>query len=88
MTNREPISGQAIGANDATPTSWSDARGGLETAKTYWLATVRRDGGPHVRPVLAVWLDGALHVCASPTSRKAGYLVRSSRCVITGVSIS
>lgn len=37
----------------------------------YWLATVRRDGRPHVVPVLAVFVDGALHFVASPGSRKA-----------------
>lgn len=49
---------------------------------TYWLATVRPDGRPHVVPVLAVWLDGALHFTSSPTARKARNLARSPDCII------
>ena len=40
------------------------------------------DGRPHVVPVLAVWVDGALHFVASPTSRKARNLARDPHCVI------
>jgi len=28
----------------------------------YWLATVRRDGSPHVVPVDGMWLDGCCYV--------------------------
>ena len=34
---------------------WAEAR--LERARTYWVATVRPDGRPHVVPVWGVWLD-------------------------------
>lgn len=44
---------------------------------------MRPDGGPHVRPVLAVWVDGALHSTTNPTARKGRNLARDSRCVIT-----
>jgi nitroimidazol reductase NimA-like FMN-containing flavoprotein (pyridoxamine 5'-phosphate oxidase superfamily) len=50
---------------------------------TYWLATVRPDGRPHVVPVLAVWLDGALHFSSSPSARKAKNLASSPHCVLT-----
>lgn len=33
-------------------------------------------------PVLAVWVDGALHFCAGEASRKARNLARSPQCVI------
>ena len=45
----------------ATPTPWASARGRLGQAEVYWLATVRPDGRPHVTPLIAVWLDGALY---------------------------
>ena len=71
-------------ADDPRPaTTWGEARRRLEAAETYWLATVRRDGRPHVMPVLGVWLEGALYFSAAATSRKAKNLARSSRCVIT-----
>jgi hypothetical protein len=32
---------------------------------------VRADGRPHVTPLVAVWLDGALHFCCGSTEQKA-----------------
>ncbi|MDQ3924105.1 MAG: pyridoxamine 5'-phosphate oxidase family protein [Actinomycetota bacterium] len=57
-------------------------RGRLADADLYWLATVRPDGLPHLVPILAVWVDGALHFVASPTFRKARNLARDALCVI------
>jgi len=84
MAGKEPMAEQPLGADGTTP--WAEARGHLEEAGTYWLATVRPDGRPHVMPVLAVWVDGALHFSASPTSRKAKNLARDAHCVITAGS--
>ncbi|MGH2558273.1 MAG: pyridoxamine 5'-phosphate oxidase family protein [Thermomicrobiales bacterium] len=70
--------------NEARPLpTWAEARRRLEEAGTYWLATVRPDGRSHVMPVLAVWLDGALHVVAGDASRKARNLARDAHRVIT-----
>jgi len=55
----------------------------LAEAGTYWLATVRPDGRPHVVPVLAVWLDSALHFTSNRAARKARNLAHSPRCVIS-----
>jgi nitroimidazol reductase NimA-like FMN-containing flavoprotein (pyridoxamine 5'-phosphate oxidase superfamily) len=83
MTEKEPAAEQPYLAEDATPTPWAEARRRLVDAESYWLATVRPDGLPHLVPVLAVWVDGALHFVASPTSRKAKNLARDAHCVIT-----
>jgi nitroimidazol reductase NimA-like FMN-containing flavoprotein (pyridoxamine 5'-phosphate oxidase superfamily) len=83
MADKEPVAEQLLGTDDAAPTPWAAARGRLEEASTYWLATVRPDGRPHVMPVLAVWLDGALHFSTGETSRKGKNLARDPRCVIT-----
>jgi hypothetical protein len=81
---REPTAAQPFNAGEPRPLPpWPDARRRLAEAGTYWLATARPDGRPHVVPVLAVWLDGALHFSSSPTARKAKNLARSSHCVIT-----
>jgi Pyridoxamine 5'-phosphate oxidase len=65
------------------PTSWSQGRSRLEQGRTYWIATVRPDGRPHVVPVLAVVVDGMLHFCASDQSRKAKNLAADPRCSVT-----
>jgi nitroimidazol reductase NimA-like FMN-containing flavoprotein (pyridoxamine 5'-phosphate oxidase superfamily) len=54
----------------AVPTSWDETRRALEAAELFWISTVRRDGRPHVTPLVAVWLDGAIHFCAGATEQK------------------
>jgi hypothetical protein len=82
MTEREPVAGRLLGDAEARPPSWREARARLEEAQFYWLSTVRPDGQPHIMPVLAIWLDGALHVSASPASRKSRNLAQTPRCAI------
>ena len=58
-------------APGATATSWDDARNTLEAAELFWIATVRSDGRPHMTPLVAVWLDDALHFCTGESEQKA-----------------
>jgi hypothetical protein len=67
----------------ATPTGWAAARRQLEEAQIYWLSTVRPSGRPHVTPLFAVWLDGALYFCTGADERKAKNLAHNARCVLT-----
>jgi hypothetical protein len=46
--------GQPAPAGALLPWQWAQER--LTTARNYWIATVRDDGRPHVRPVWGVWL--------------------------------
>ena len=55
----------------ATATSWQETRRALETAELFWITTVRRDGRPHMTPLVAVWLDDAIHFCTGPEEQKA-----------------
>ena len=76
MAEQEPVAEERYRADDARPPlTWAEAR-------TYWLATARPDGRPHLMPLLAVWADGALHFCADATTRKGRNLARDARCVI------
>jgi general stress protein 26 len=83
--NTEPMAElqPQFSSDGAAPTSWAEARGHLEKAEIYWLATVRPDGRPHVTPLLSVWLDGALYFCTGPDERKAKNLAHNPHCVIT-----
>ena len=81
MTGHEPASMEPMvpGATTptpwwaTTPTPWATARAHLEeTTATYWLATVRPNGAPHVMPVLAVWVDGRLFFSAQSALVVAG----------------
>jgi hypothetical protein len=45
---------------DATAVPWKEAEQHLDKAEVYWLSTVRPDRRPHITPLIAVWLSGAL----------------------------
>jgi hypothetical protein len=86
MAERNPVAEQSLVGGDASPTSWEVARERLENpeqARTYWLATVRPDGRPHVMPLIGLWLDGAFYFIAGETTRKGKNLAADPRCVIT-----
>lgn len=55
----------------AAATEWEQAQAVLESAQLSWLATVRADGRPHVTPLVAVWLDGAVYFSTGATEQKA-----------------
>jgi Pyridoxamine 5'-phosphate oxidase len=84
MPERNPVSADPMTAGAMSSAPWATAGATLEAVPaTYWLATVRPDGAPHVRPVLAAWVDGGLFFSAGENTRKARNLVRDSRCVVT-----
>jgi uncharacterized pyridoxamine 5'-phosphate oxidase family protein len=85
MPVQDPVAemAQQFSSDDASPTPWAEARGRLEKAEIYWLATVRPDGRPHVTPLIAVWLDDALYFCTGESERKAKNLAVNPHCVIT-----
>jgi hypothetical protein len=84
MPERTPRTAQPLTA-DATATAWADAAERLahpEQGRTYWLATVRPDGRPHLRPLLGLWLDDAFYFITGETARKGQNLAHDPRCAI------
>jgi nitroimidazol reductase NimA-like FMN-containing flavoprotein (pyridoxamine 5'-phosphate oxidase superfamily) len=67
----------------AVATSWDQTRQVLETADLFWICTVRADGRPHVTPLVAVWLDEAIHFSTGPTEQKAINLRGSPHVTLT-----
>src|ERR1700733_13998600 len=70
-------------APDAVATGWDETRRALEAAELFWISTVRPDGRPHVTPLVAVWLDGALHFCTGATEQKALNLRANPHVILT-----
>jgi general stress protein 26 len=68
---------------EATARPWPEAEQVIDAAEIFWLSTVRADGRPHVTPLPAMWLDGALHFCTGPSEQKARNLQRNPSCVLT-----
>jgi hypothetical protein len=61
---------------------WSWARARLENARTYFLATVRPDGRPHVAPVWGAWMDYRFYFSTDRETVKARNLAANPSCVV------
>jgi nitroimidazol reductase NimA-like FMN-containing flavoprotein (pyridoxamine 5'-phosphate oxidase superfamily) len=68
---------------DAAATEWGETRRVLERAELFWISTVRVDGRPHVTPLVAVWLDDAIHFTTGATEQKAVNLRTNSNVILT-----
>lgn len=49
---------------------WSHINARMGEAKSYWVATTRPNGRPHVTPTWAVWHDNRLYFDGSPETRR------------------
>jgi general stress protein 26 len=67
---------------DAVATTWDETRRALETTQLFWVTTVRADGRPHSTPLVAVWLDGAIHFCTGATEQKALNLTKNPHVIL------
>jgi general stress protein 26 len=74
---------RAFSEPGTTARPWDEVVDVLSTSEMFWLSTVRRDGRPHVTPLPAMWLDGALHFCTGAGEQKAKNLEAHPRCVLT-----
>ena len=68
---------------DAKPTPWSAGLKEIVAADTFWLSTVRRDGRPHVTPLIAVCHDEAIWFSTGAEERKAENLAANPFCILT-----
>jgi general stress protein 26 len=85
MTETEPTAelNERFSSPGATARPWSEVTEVLSGSQMFWLSTVRRDGRPHVTPLPAIWLDGALHFCTGTDEQKTRNLESDPRCVLT-----
>ena len=86
MAAQEPVAESMLTAEGATPTPWAEALTRLENPQgeiTHWLATVRPDGRPHVVPVGAVWVDGAMYFTTGQGTQKEKNVAHNPHCVIS-----
>jgi nitroimidazol reductase NimA-like FMN-containing flavoprotein (pyridoxamine 5'-phosphate oxidase superfamily) len=72
-----------IQRTSSTAHSWEDTLEAIKQAEIFWISTVRADGRPHVTPLVAVWLDDALHFCTGPDEQKAHNLASNPRVALT-----
>ena len=63
------------------PWSWAAER--LTDALVYWVASVLPSGRPHVTPLVAVWLDGAVYFATGSLEQKAVNLRVNRNVILT-----
>lgn len=85
MTIRAPVTDldSRFSSPDATALPWRDAVQQLRKAEVLWLSTVTPQGRPHVVPLIAVWLDGALFFSTGEDERKAKNLETNTHVTLT-----
>ena len=67
----------------AAPVPWGVTEAALKDAEVFWVTTVRRDGRPHVVPLLAVWHAGALYFCTGVEEQKYRNIEANNHVVLT-----
>lgn len=78
MPTPKPVSEETIRPEGTGTVAWDDAAKRLAEAGTFWMATVRGD----VRLILAVWVDGSLHVVSATSARTRSNLAQGPMCSI------
>src|SRR5213595_1663192 len=68
---------------DAVATGWDETCRVLETSELFWISTVRTDGRPHVTPLVAVWVDAAIHFHTGAEEQKFANLLVNPHVVLT-----
>ncbi|MEU8358623.1 pyridoxamine 5'-phosphate oxidase family protein [Nonomuraea sp. NPDC048882] len=87
-TTGEPAAPQTslgpFSAPGASPTPWEETEWALRRIQKFQLCTVRRDGRPHVTPLLAIWAFGAMWFITGENEQKAVNLSTNQHCALTG----
>ncbi|HZN81534.1 MAG TPA: pyridoxamine 5'-phosphate oxidase family protein [Mycobacterium sp.] len=65
------------------PVGWQKVSDALAAAELYWLTTVRKDGRPHVTPLIGAWVDDGFVFCTGPEEQKAQNLSASTAVAVT-----
>jgi general stress protein 26 len=71
MTEPQSKVDERFSGPDATTTPWEVVREQLEEAQLFWITSVRANGQPHMTPLVAVWMDGALYFSTGENEQKA-----------------
>lgn len=70
-------------SDQAEAMPWPEAVAKLEQAELFWVSSVRVDGQPHVTPVVAVWMEGALYFSSGRQEQKSRNLAANPHCSVT-----
>jgi nitroimidazol reductase NimA-like FMN-containing flavoprotein (pyridoxamine 5'-phosphate oxidase superfamily) len=66
----------------AVAVGWDETCALLDAAELFWICTVRPDGRPHMTPVVAAWVDGAVHFHTGAKEQKFNNLRNNPHVVL------
>lgn len=82
--NKNPVAEAMESVMETTAKPWAEIDELWSSAEgTHWLATVNPDGRPHVVPVGAVYMDGAMYFTTGQGTRKEKNVMQNPHCVLT-----
>jgi len=61
---------------------WSHIAERFTAERVYWVATLRDDGSPHLRPIDGLFVDNVVYVGGSPKTRWVGHISRDPRVTV------
>jgi general stress protein 26 len=82
MENPATLLDSRFSAPEAVATDWRSTLETLRAAELFWIVTVRADGRPHASPLVAVWLEGAVHFTTGVTEQKARNLETNPQVIL------
>jgi nitroimidazol reductase NimA-like FMN-containing flavoprotein (pyridoxamine 5'-phosphate oxidase superfamily) len=65
--------------------AWDEVSAAIETHETYLVSTVAADGGPHVTPVLGLWIDDLFYFNSTDASYKVRNLAHNPQVAVSVV---
>ena len=68
---------------EAQAVPWSEAEAALRRAEIFWVTTVRKNGRPHVVPLLAVWHEGAAYFSTGAEEQKYKNIAANRHVILT-----
>lgn len=87
MTGRPSVIAEVIATDasaGAVPIDWAETARLFAAERWYWVATTGDEGRPHLRPMLAVYLDERVYSTTSPAARKGRDLARRPLAALAG----
>jgi hypothetical protein len=82
--SRRPVMPDGYGVPEISEGTlpWSFAEERLQTARNYWIGSVRPSGRPHAMPVWGVWMDQKLYMDGSPETRRSRNIASNPAVVV------
>ena len=81
--NMNPVAEAMESAVETSAKPWAEVAPLLNTASSHWFASVRPDGRPHVVPLGAAYMDGAIYFTTGQGTRKEKNVIDNPHCVVT-----